>query len=195
MNIITDFLIENYILLIMLVGMFIITLFDVYLDRSMIYKLRTVLGLILLLVVFDHLETYTGNLEHFTRWRILLSILCYSLRPTIILMLIFIVSPKISKLIAIAQSFCRVTGKKERVYRIGGDEFVIISRKSSTEEMEKLLDRLKAGVDEIGYSCAFGLSFHKTPDEMLAESDELMYQDKARIKKELEQQGVIHRRS
>ena len=98
-------------------------------------------------------------------------------------------------LIAIAQSFCKVTGKKERVYRIGGDEFVIIFRKNSTEEMNKLLARLKAGVDETGYSCAFGLSFNKAPDEMLAESDELMYQDKARIKKELEQQGIIHRRS
>ena len=101
MNIITDFLIDNYILLVMLAGMFIITLFDVYLDRSMILKLRTGLFLILLLVIFDHLEEYTGNLEHFTRWRIVLSILCYSLRPTIILMLIFIVSQKISKLITI----------------------------------------------------------------------------------------------
>ena len=64
-------------------------------------------------------------------------------------------------LIAIAQSFCKVTGKMERVYRIGSDEFVIISRKSSTEEMNKLLDKLKADVDETGYSCAFDLSLSK----------------------------------
>lgn len=359
MNIITDFLIDNYILLVMLVGMFIITLFDVYLDRSMIFKLRTVLFLILMLVIFDRLEAYTGNLDHFTKWRMVLSVLCYSLRPTIILMLIFIVSPKINKLIAIpavlnllicstsffsdiafsfdtatnhfqrgilsytpyiitvlyiltlyyitirvlagrfseegivllfitlsatlsavlsfngheevveltyatcvllyymylyaqytkrdpltsvynrqtfhsdikkrpetisgiisidmndlkwlndnkghqsgddalitiSQSFCQAIGKKERIYRIGGDEFVIISRKSSTEEMENLLDRVKTGVAETGYSCAFGLSFNKTPDEMLRESDDLMYQDKARIKKALEQQGIIRKRS
>ena len=39
--------------------------------------------------------------------------------------------------------------------------------------------------------------FHsvKSPDEMLRESDELMYQDKARIKKELEQQGIIRKRT
>ena len=72
---------------------------------------------------------------------------------------------------------------------------MIISRKNSTEEMNKLLDRLKASVDETGYSCAFGLSFNKGPDEMLKESDELMYQDKARIKKELEQQGIIRKRT
>ena len=98
-------------------------------------------------------------------------------------------------LITISQSFCQAIGKKERIYRIGGDEFVIISRKSSTEEMENLLDRVKTGVAETGYSCAFGLSFNKTPDEMLRESDDLMYQDKARIKKALEQQGIIRKRS
>lgn len=35
---IVDFLIENYILMIMLIGMFIITLFDVYLEKSMILE-------------------------------------------------------------------------------------------------------------------------------------------------------------
>ena len=71
---------------------------------------------------------------------------------------------------------------------------MIISGKSSTEEMKKLLDKVKTGVAETGYSCAFGLSFNKTPDEMLKESDDLMYQDKARIKRELEQQGIIRKR-
>ena len=96
-----DFLVKNFVLLIMLTGMFMITVFDVYLDKSMIRKLRIVLCLILALVIFDTLETYTGNLETFTYWRIPLSVICYSLRPTIIMMLVFIVSPKITKAIII----------------------------------------------------------------------------------------------
>ena len=359
MKIILDFLTNNYILLVMLAGMFLITLFDVYLDRSMIHKLRTVIFFILFLVIFDNLEEYTGNLDYFTWWRIVLSVLCYSLRPTIILMLIFIVSPKINKmivipallnflivssafftdiaftierdtnhftrgilgytphiitviyiltlyyitikvladrpseegavllfitmtatfsavltffnhdevtdltyavcillyymylyaqytkrdpltsvfnrqtfhsdmnrhpetitgiisidmndlkwlndnkghqsgdkaLIAISQSFTNAIGKRERVYRIGGDEFIIACRKTSADEIEKLLEKLKAGVAETGYSCAFGSSVNKSIDEMLEESDKLMYEDKARIKKELENQGIIHKRS
>ena len=85
----------------MLTGMFIITLFDVYMDRSMILKLRVVLVLILALSIFNDLETYTGNLEHFTYWRLIFSVICYSLRPTIIMMLIYLVSPKTSKLMII----------------------------------------------------------------------------------------------
>ena len=99
--IIGNYLIQNYILIIMLMGMFIITLFDVYLDRSMIIKLRVVIVLIFALSVFNDLETYVGNLDHFTYWRLLFSVICYSLRPTIIMMMIFIVSPKTNKLIAV----------------------------------------------------------------------------------------------
>ena len=356
---IIDFLIKNYILFIMLVGMFIITLFDVYLDRSMIIKLRIVLGLIFALSVFNELETYTGSLEHFVYWRLPLSVICYTLRPTIIMMLLFIVRPKISKLIVlpavlnflvsstaffsgiafsfeteinhfvrgplgytpyiitviyimtlyfitirtlttriseegivilfialtatfsavlayqdhsevvdltystdvllyymylyaqytkrdqltpvfnrqtmnsdlkrhpenitgiisidmndlkwlndnkghkegdkalktITGCFCSAVTKKERIYRIGGDEFIIICKDRSEEEIKKLVEDISLSVSDTGYSCACGYSFGKNIDEMLKESDELMYKDKARIKEELKAKGIVRLRN
>ena len=359
MNIITDFLIDNFILLVMMCGMFIITLFDVYLNRSMIIMLRAVLLMILALVIFDRIEEYTGNLEYFTYWRTILSVLCYTLRPAIVMMLIFIVSPVKSKLIAIpavinflvsataffsditfsfekdtneftrgilgytpfiivliyivmlyyitlrsligkfseegmillfialsatisvvltlfrheevvnltymscvllyymylyaqytkrdpltsvfnrqtfhsdlkkrrnaitgvisvdmndlkwmndskghrsgdealitiAKCFCETSGKTDRVYRVGGDEFMILSWKRTTEEMTAFLEELKTNIDKTDYSCAFGQSMNKSLDEMLTEADKLMYKDKARIKQELASQGIVRQRN
>ena len=356
--IIGNYLIQNYILIIMLMGMFIITLFDVYLDRSMIIKLRVVILLIFALSVFNDLEKYTGNLDHFTYWRLIFSVICYSLRPTIIMMMIFIVSPKTNKLIAvpaiinaiiastaffsdisfsfeteinhfvrgslgytpyiitvvyiltlyfitirtltthfseegivilfitltatvsaflaffnyadvvdltfstdvllyymylyaqytkrdpltsvfnrqtlnsdlkkhpenitgiisidmndlkwlndnqghiegdkalkvITDCFCSAVTKKERVYRSGGDEFIIICRKRKEEEIQSLVDRIRTSVTEEGYSCAFGYSNGKSIDEMMKEADELMYKDKARIKEELKEKRIVHTR-
>ena len=353
---IVDFLIENYVLLIMLTGMFIMTLFDVYLERSMIKKLRIVIGLILALSVFDALESYTGYLEHFTYWRLVFSVICYSLRPTIIMVLILIICPKISRLIAIpavinflvsfsaffsgisfsfekdinhfvrgplgytpyivtivyilityyitvrtltvqfseegmivlfialtatgsaflalkiheevvnltyaadvllyymylyaqytkndplthvynrqtlrgdlkkrpknitgiisidmndlkwlndnfghdegdkalkaiANCFSEAATIKERIYRIGGDEFVIMCRDRSESEIKQLEDTIRKAVTDTGYSCAFGYSFGKSIDKMIEESDDLMYKDKARIKKELKEKGIEH---
>ncbi len=355
---IVDFLIKNYILIIMLLGMFIVTLFDVYLERSMIIKLRVVIVLIFALAVFNDLETYVGNLDHFTYWRLLFSVICYSLRPIIILLLIFIVSPKINKLItlpaliniiisstafftdiafsfatdlnhfvrgplgytpyivtviyiltlyyitvrklaariseegviilfiavtatisavlaffehdevvdltfstdvllyymylyaqytkrdpltsvlnrqtlnsdlkmhkrnitgiisidmndlkwlndnlghqagdkglkAIAECFSCIATRNERIYRIGGDEFVIVCRDRSEEEIQKFIDAVRKGVSEAGYSCAFGYSFGKDIDTMMKEADELMYKDKSRIKEELKEKEIIRER-
>ena len=356
---IVDFLIENYILLIMLTGMFIITLFDVYLEKSMILKLRSVLGLIFALSVFNHLEKFTGTLQYFTYWRTVFSVICYSLRPIIIMMLIFIISPKISKFIAIpavlnvliastafftgiaftfdkeynhflrgplgytpyvmtviyiltlyyitiktltarfseegivilfitltatisavlafyqhdevvdltystdvmlyyiyvyaqytkrdtltlvfnrqaldsdlkrstqsitgiisidmndlkwlndnmgheagdkglktiTSCFCKASSKRESVYRIGGDEFIIVCRNRGEDEIKKLVDEIRTAVSDAGYSCAYGYSFGKSIYEMMKESDELMYQDKKRIKDELKEKGIVYTRN
>lgn len=343
---ITDFLVNNFVLFAMLAGMLIITISDVYLDRAMIFRLRSVIFLILALVIFDHLEGYTGNLQEFCFCRVPLSIICYSLRPMIIMMLIFIVCPKLTKLAvvpailnflvcatalfsdiafsfevetnsfkrgilgytpyivtviyiimlycitiravssqtsddgmmilfitftstvaavlaffshdevvnmtyasnvllyymylysqyakrdplttlfnrqtfysdieknsktitgmisidmnglkwindnlghdagddalkAIADCFSSATKRKDRAYRLGGDEFVIVCRSHTEDEMKALAEKARALVTNAGYSCAFGLSCGKFIDEMIQESDKLMYSDKARIK-------------
>ena len=94
----------------------------------------------------------------------------------------------------ITDCFCAFETKKECVYRIGGDEFVIVCKDHKEEDIKSLVEKIRAAVTETGYSCAFGYSFGKSIDEMMQEADKLMYQDKRRIKEELKAKGIEHSR-
>ena len=82
----------------------------------------------------------------------------------------------------LAFCFMQASTAKESVFRIGGDEFVIVCRKVSEEEVKKLIDRIREKVAETRYHCAIGYSFSsggdRNIDEMIKESDEMMYKDK-----------------
>ena len=82
----------------------------------------------------------------------------------------------------LAGCFMKVSTSKDSVYRLGGDEFVIVCRKVSEEDVQKLVKRIKDTVSETKYHCAIGYSFcesgSRDVDEMLKESDEMMYKDK-----------------
>ena len=82
----------------------------------------------------------------------------------------------------IARCFLKNLDSRSWCYRVGGDEFVIFCIKQSEEEMKKLLQALRDSVAETEYSCAFGLSMGNDPNEMLKESDRIMYEEKARMK-------------
>ncbi|MBQ8927622.1 MAG: GGDEF domain-containing protein [Oscillospiraceae bacterium] len=358
MAILLDFLVQNYVLLIMLTGMYLLTSFDVYLDRFKIFKLRCTLLMLLGLVIFDHIELRLRLLDHFTLWRVLFSALCYSLRPAIVMMLVFLTRKSISRMFcipaalnmliafsafftdisygfsernefyrgalgmtpyvvtafyvlmlyivsirglargsgeeegvvlflavaasvamliaaydhdeiinllftaelllyylyvyaqftkrdqltglfnrqsffgdleksrgtvsgiisidmnelkwlndtfghaagdkalsAIAEQLGCSAGARDRLYRIGGDEFIMICRGHSHEEMQALIESMRQNVTQAGYSCAFGLSGEGTVEEMIRQADFRMYADKARIKAEnAAQNGPLHLR-
>ena len=82
----------------------------------------------------------------------------------------------------LADCFMKVSTSKDSVYRLGGDEFVIVCRKVTEEDVQKLVKRIKDTVSETKYHCAIGYSFcesgSRDVDEMLKESDEMMYKDK-----------------
>ena len=82
----------------------------------------------------------------------------------------------------LAVCFMQVTTSKDSVYRIGGDEFVIVCRKVSEEDVQSLIGCIRNKVAETKYHCAIGYSFssggNKDIDAMLKESDEMMYKDK-----------------
>ena len=66
---------------------------------------------------------------------------------------------------------------------MGGDEFVIVCRKASKEDVEALVKRIEGYVLETSYSCSIGYSYHKEGtvklDNLLKESDEKMYANKS----------------
>lgn len=83
----------------------------------------------------------------------------------------------------VALCFLRAAKARQFVYRVGGDEFVVICRRTSENEVKRLLERIEKNVSETIYSCSTGYSYSgsgdKTIDEMLKESDEMMYARKA----------------
>lgn len=90
-------------------------------------------------------------------------------------------------LITLALCFTKACKARQSAYRMGGDEFAIVCRKTSEEEVEKLIDRIKKYVSETKYTCSIGCSYQKEGfndlDSLLKSSDEKMYLDKAEFYK------------
>ena len=72
---------------------------------------------------------------------------------------------------------------KQSSYRMGGDEFVIVCRKTSEQEVIKLIERINKHISETKYSCSIGYCYQKDGflelDDLLKKSDEEMYKNKA----------------
>ena len=91
-------------------------------------------------------------------------------------------------LLTLALCFRRALKNRQFGYRVGGDEFVIICRKTSRDEMMQLVERIEHNVGETKYDCALGYSYSadrkKPVEDMLRESDMMMYAVKERYYKE-----------
>ena len=86
-------------------------------------------------------------------------------------------------IVTLAMCLMRSLKSRESGYRIGGDEFAVVCRRISRDEMMALKGRIEERVEETEYSCSIGYSYddgaEKTIPAMLRESDEMMYADKA----------------
>ena len=82
----------------------------------------------------------------------------------------------------VSSSIFKVTKLKQSVFRIGGDEFIIICKKTSEEELLNLISNIKASVSKTNYSISIGYCYsidsNKDIEKMVAKSDEMMYADK-----------------
>ena len=86
-------------------------------------------------------------------------------------------------LVTLALCFAKAVRVRQSVYRMGGDEFVIVCRKTNEEEVKDLVTRIKENVSKTKYSCSIGYSYHEEGtiklEDLLKESDKQMYSDKA----------------
>ena len=86
-------------------------------------------------------------------------------------------------IVSLSNCFIKASRYKQSVYRIGGDEFIILCHKTSEEELNELITKIKKYVSETDYSCSIGYSYNSSDDkdieEMVKISDEMMYADKA----------------
>ena len=59
---------------------------------------------------------------------------------------------------------------------------MIVCRKTPEEEVNKIVEKIKKNISETKYSCAIGYSFYpngdKSIDDLLKESDKMMYEEK-----------------
>lgn len=85
-------------------------------------------------------------------------------------------------LITLALCFAKAARARQSVYRMGGDEFVIVCRKTSEEDVKDLVKRINEYVSQTEYSCSVGYSYRKEGtmklEDLLKESDKEMYSDK-----------------
>ncbi|MCQ2521830.1 MAG: EAL domain-containing protein [Lachnospiraceae bacterium] len=74
-----------------------------------------------------------------------------------------------------------------RMYRFGGDEFVILSKNNTREKLEDMLKQINEALSEKDYSISCGI-MHHNPEESFAEvcdkADMLMYEQKRKAKSE-----------
>ena len=98
-------------------------------------------------------------------------------------------------LVTLALCFRRALKSRQYGYRIGGDEFVILCRKTSQADVTSLIERIEHNVGATAYNCAIGYSFSgdgkKPIEDMLRESDMMMYEVKERY---YEERGAARRR-
>lgn len=86
-------------------------------------------------------------------------------------------------IITVANCFLKVSKFKYSIFRIGGDEFVIICKKTSETELHDLINKIEKKVSETKYSISIGYCFSleadKDIEEMVKKSDLMMYENKA----------------
>ena len=96
-------------------------------------------------------------------------------------------------LVTLALCMNRALKSRQYAYRIGGDEFVIICRKTSEADVLALIKRIEKNVGETKYHCSVGYCYSadssKPIEEMLKESDIMMYAEKERYYEELKANG------
>lgn len=84
---------------------------------------------------------------------------------------------------AIADSLKDVAGRRIMVYRIGGDEFIILFIRQDQIVVSDVMHRVKKMIADSGYSVSAGYTMRGGRDEAITEmvrvSDERMYADKA----------------
>ena len=77
--------------------------------------------------------------------------------------------------------FCRAAQKKQRVYRIGGDEYVILCVNTSENDVISLVERIRREVSETPYTCSVGYAMKSkgcSIDRLYKLADIKLYEEK-----------------
>ncbi|MCR5835798.1 MAG: GGDEF domain-containing protein [Lachnospiraceae bacterium] len=81
----------------------------------------------------------------------------------------------------ITDCFLKTVNQNQRVYRIGGDEYVILCASTSEDEVKDLIKRINEGLKETTFSCSIGYAMKQedsTLDSLYNSADKMMYEEK-----------------
>ncbi|MBR4554706.1 MAG: GGDEF domain-containing protein [Ruminococcus sp.] len=82
---------------------------------------------------------------------------------------------------ALADCFWNAAGSGQRVYRIGGDEYVILCFGDTVEKVQALIECIRRNVAETEYTCSIGYAMKKgneSIDELYQQADLKLYDEK-----------------
>lgn len=88
-------------------------------------------------------------------------------------------------LVAITDIIKKYTGARVSLYRVGGDEFMILCYKMGEEKVQEMITKIRADLEKTKYRCAIGYavySYQKEFDHVCQEADNGMYEDKRQMK-------------
>jgi diguanylate cyclase (GGDEF)-like protein len=87
-------------------------------------------------------------------------------------------------LAALAECFRKAAHRKQRVYRIGGDEFAVLCLSASEEDVRSLTERIRTETAATPYSCSVGYAMRTadtSADDTYCAADAQMYIEKQRF--------------
>lgn len=88
-------------------------------------------------------------------------------------------------LITVVEVIKKSAGPRAALYRIGGDEFMLVCSRLAETEVEKVISQIRAGLDKTEYRCAIGYARYLPEmnlDDACHLADHAMYRDKRRMK-------------
>jgi diguanylate cyclase (GGDEF)-like protein len=81
----------------------------------------------------------------------------------------------------IADCFWNAVNHNQRIYRVGGDEYVILCNSTSEDEVKDLIKRINDELKKTTYSCSIGYAMKhedSTLDSLYKAADKMMYEEK-----------------
>jgi len=94
---------------------------------------------------------------------------------------------------AVAECLAGCGMEHKTVYRVGGDEFVIFYYDLTEEKVIQDIDHMREAMSKTEYVCAYGYCMKQdgvSVEETLRVADQAMYDDKAKLKRMADEQGV-----
>ena len=86
---------------------------------------------------------------------------------------------------AMSEAICAAKEKGFKVYRVGGDEFVIIGFKKTAQQVERYIRRANRNMEKTPFTAAFGYAIYQPGDNferIYSLSDKMMYENKRKAK-------------